>query len=58
MSCYRGRRVDALTLDHRADLVQRYQAGWAKAYVAEAMGISHRCVQTWVSRFEAQGKAG
>lgn len=58
MSCYRGRRVDALMLDHRADFVQRYQAGWAKAHIAEAMGISHRCLHSWVSRFEAPGKAG
>lgn len=46
------------TYHARLLIVQRYQAGWAKAHIAEAMGISRKCVHTWVSRFEAQGKAG
>ena len=39
-------------------MVCRYQAGWAKARIAEAMGVSRKCVQTWISRFEAEGEAG
>ena len=39
-------------------MVQRYQDGWAKAHIAEAMGISRKCVHTWISRFEADGEAG
>jgi transposase InsO family protein len=39
-------------------MVQRYQAGWAKARIAEAMGVSRKCVHTWISRFEADGEAG
>jgi transposase len=38
--------------------VQRYRAGWAKAHIAEAMGISRKCVRTWISRFESHGEEG
>jgi len=46
------------TLHGRLLMVQRYQDGWAKAHIAEAMGISRKCVHTWISRFEADGEAG
>lgn len=39
-------------------MVRRYQAGWAKAHIAEAMGLSRKCVHTWIGRFEAEGEAG
>lgn len=39
-------------------MVRRYQAGWAKAHIAEAMGVSRKCVHTWISRYEAHGEAG
>jgi len=39
-------------------MVQRHQAGWPKARIAEAMGVSRKCVHTWIGRFEATGEAG
>jgi transposase InsO family protein len=39
-------------------IVARYRAGWRQAHIAAAMGISRKCVRTWVSRFEAEGEAG
>ena len=46
------------TFHARLLIVQRHQAGWAKAHIAEAMGISRKCVHTWINRFEAEGEAG
>jgi transposase len=46
------------TFHARLLIVQRYQAGWAKAHIAVAMGISRKCVRTWMSRFEAEGEVG
>lgn len=46
------------TFHGRLLMVRRYQAGWAKAHIASAMGVSRKCVHTWISRFEAQGEAG
>lgn len=46
------------TLHGRLLIVQRYQDGWKQAHIAEAMGISRKCVHTWISRFEADGEAG
>lgn len=46
------------TFHARLLIVQRHRAGWAKAHIAEAMGISRKCVHTWISRFEAEGEAG
>jgi transposase InsO family protein len=39
-------------------IVQRWQAGWPKAHIAAAMGISRKCVRTWITRFEDEGQAG
>jgi transposase InsO family protein len=39
-------------------IVQRHQAGWAQAHIAAAMGISRKCVKTWVDRFAAEGADG
>lgn len=39
-------------------IVERYQQGWKQAHTAEAMGISRKCVHTWISRFAAEGEAG
>jgi transposase InsO family protein len=39
-------------------MVQRHEAGWTKARIAEAMGISRKCVHTWISRFESDSEAG
>lgn len=46
------------TFHGRLLIVQRYQAGWAKAHIAKAMGVSRKCVHTWVSRYETDGEAG
>ena len=46
------------TFHGRLLIVRRYQSGWAKADIAEAMGVSRKCVHTWISRFEAEGQAG
>lgn len=46
------------TFHGRLLIVQRYQQGWKQAHIAEAMGISRKCVHTWVSRYELLGKAG
>lgn len=39
-------------------IVERNRAGWPKAHIASAMGISRKCVSTWVARYEAEGEAG
>lgn len=46
------------TFHGRLLMVRRYQAGWAKAHIATAMGVSRKCVHTWISRFESEGEAG
>jgi transposase InsO family protein len=46
------------TVHGRKLIVARYQAGWRKAHIAAAMGISRKCVRTWIARYEAQGEAG
>jgi transposase InsO family protein len=39
-------------------IVQRYQAGWKQAHIAAAMGVSRKCVRTWIDRYAAEGEAG
>jgi transposase InsO family protein len=39
-------------------IVQRRQAGWRQAHIAAAMGISRKCVKTWLDRYAVEGKAG
>jgi len=39
-------------------IVQRHQQGWAQAHIADAMGISRKCVKTWIDRYAAEGEAG
>ena len=46
------------TYHGRVLMVERYQLGWAKAHIAAAMGLSRKCVHTWISRYEAEGEAG
>jgi transposase InsO family protein len=36
------------TVHGRLLIVERYQAGWPKAHIAKAMGISRQCVAKWV----------
>jgi len=46
------------TFHGRQLIVERYRAGWPQAHIAKAMGISRKCVSTWVARFEAEGQDG
>nr|WP_269454830.1 leucine zipper domain-containing protein [Rhodococcus sp. HS-D2] len=39
-------------------IIERYRDGWPKAHIASAMGISRKCVSTWVTRYETEGEAG
>jgi transposase InsO family protein len=39
-------------------IVERHQAGWPQAHIAKAMGVSRKCVKTWIERFAAEGLAG
>ena len=39
-------------------IVERAAAGWPLAHIAAAMGVSRKCVRTWVARFQAEGAAG
>jgi len=39
-------------------IVERHQAGWPQAHIAKAMGISRKCVKTWLDRYAAEGEAG
>jgi len=39
-------------------IVQRHQAGWKQAHIAAAMGVSRKCVRTWIDRYAAEGEAG
>jgi len=50
---------NARTLFHgRLLIVQRHQAGWPQAHIAKAMGISRKCVKTWLDRYAEEGEAG
>lgn len=47
-----------LTVHGRRLIVQRHQAGWRQAHIAAAMGVSRKCVKTWVERYAAEGEDG
>jgi transposase InsO family protein len=47
-----------LTVHGRLLIVQRHQAGWKQAHIAAAMGVSRKCVRTWIDRYAAEGEAG
>jgi transposase len=47
-----------LTVHGRRLIVQRHQAGWPQAHIAAAMGVSRKCVKTWIDRHAAEGEAG
>ena len=47
-----------LTVHGRLLIVQRHQAGWAQAHIASAMGVSRKCVKTWIDRYANEGEAG
>jgi transposase InsO family protein len=47
-----------LTVHGRLLIVQRHQQGWRQAHIAAAMGVSRKCVKTWLDRFETEGVEG
>ena len=47
-----------LTVHGRRLIVQRHQAGWRQAHIAAAMGVSRKCVKTWIERYAAEGEPG
>lgn len=47
-----------LSVYSRFLIVQRLEAGWSAAEVAEAAGVSRSCVYTWKRRWLAEGIAG
>ena len=47
-----------LTVHGRMLIVERHRSGWKQAHIAAAMGISRKCVRTWIDRYAAEGKAG
>ena len=46
------------TVHGRKLIVERHRAGWKQAHIAAAMGISRKCVRTWITRYAAEGEAG
>ena len=46
------------TVHGRKLIVARHRAGWRQAHIAAAMGLSRKCVRTWISRYETEGEAG
>lgn len=47
-----------LTVHGRLLIVQRHRAHWPQAHIAAAMGVSRKCVKTWIERYAAEGEAG
>ena len=47
-----------LTVHGRRLIIERHRAGWKQAHIAAAMGVSRKCVRTWIGRFAAEGEAG
>jgi transposase InsO family protein len=46
------------TFHGRLLIVQRYRAGMPQAHIAKAMGISRKCVRTWINRYASDGEDG
>lgn len=47
-----------LTVHGRRLIVARHRAGWPQAHIAAAMGVSRKCVKTWIDRYAAEGDPG
>jgi transposase len=47
-----------LTVHGRRLIVQRHQQGWRQAHIADAMGVSGKCVKTWIERYAGEGEDG
>lgn len=46
------------TVHGRSLIVARHQQGWPQAHIAAAMGVSRKCVKTWIDRYAAEGESG
>jgi hypothetical protein len=46
------------TVHGRKLIVARHRAGWRQAHIAAAMGVSRKCVRTWITRYQTEGEAG
>ena len=46
------------TFHGRLLIVQRSMPGGRQAHIAAAMGISRKCVHTWISRYAVEGEPG
>jgi transposase InsO family protein len=46
------------TFQARLLIVQRHVGGWPQAHIAAAMGVSRKCVRTWLDRYAVDGEAG
>ena len=46
------------TFHGRLLIVQRYRAGWPQSHIAKAMGVSRKCVRTWIARYAVEGESG
>ena len=46
------------TFQGRLLIVERHRDGWRQAHIADAMGVSRKCVKKWLDRFEVEGEAG
>lgn len=46
------------TVHGRSLIVARHQQGWPQAHIASAMGVSRKCVKTWIDRYAVEGEAG
>ena len=47
-----------LTVYGRRLIVERHRQGWRQAHIADAMGVSRKCVKTWIDRYAAEGDKG
>ncbi len=47
-----------LTVHGRLLIVRRHQSGWKQAHIASAMGVSRKCVKTWIDRYRLEGEVG
>jgi transposase InsO family protein len=46
------------TFHARLLIVERARAGWPQAHIAKAMGVSRKCVKTWLDRYAGEGEVG
>jgi transposase InsO family protein len=46
------------TFHGRLLMVQRHLQGWRQAHIAAAMGVSRKCVRTWIGRYATDGELG